>query len=684
MPNKFYAYLDSFEEITLIIPSNLYNPDDTYKLVGNDEIIDLDIKEYTQLGENEKLVLYFDAYIRLELVYKVVTSSNLETELFTGKIIRSTLFDSIYYYYKNDLGVYYTKESTKFKVWSPIAKTITLELVDKKGKVTYQNMVYKNRGLWRHEEFGDIEGYKYRYIVSNNGKKKICLDPYAKSSSANSEYNYVIDESKLYKMKYESNRPNPLKSVIYETSFRDFSINIGDGDYSSFIKKGLKSNSKNPIGFDYLKSLGVTHVQLLPFFSFGGVDELKKDDRYNWGYNPVEYNVPSGYYSLDPNDPYARLNELRKTIDEIHKAGLNVVMDVVYNHVYDPSTFPFETLCPGYAYQYTREGMLTNSSGCNNDINSSMRMVRKFIVDSILYWHKNFNIDGFRVDLMGLIDLDTINTIAMDLESIDPNILLYGEGWKMVYSNAADSLAHMFNKAVLNNVGFFNDRFRETIKGYVSLTNLDTDTVRIVLLGSIKDKFLFKYAHQSINYVECHDDMTLFDSIRRMNPRLTDKEARKRSLLATTMTILSCGIPFIHSGQEMYATKNFISNSYMSGDKVNSIKWNDVDKYYSDIEFIRKVINLRKERDEFLLDTKTDMKYLVFTEATPLDSIKISYEINDHMKIIFKTKEDEETIESLDNHEVILSNLDYKLEESKLSIKGIGTIVLKEKLSNEN
>ena len=679
MPNKFYAYLDSFDEITLIIPSELYKPDDTYKLVGNDEITDLDIKEYAQLEGEEKVVLSFDAYIRLELVYKVLSSSGLTTELFTGKIIRTPLFDSIYYYYKNDLGVEYTKDSTKFKIWSPIAKAITLELVDKKGNVSYREMVYKNRGLWRHQEMGDVEGYKYRYIVSNNGKKKVCLDPYARSSNANSEYNYVIDESKLYKMKYEVKRPDPLKSVIYEASFRDFSINIGDGDYQSFTKKGLKSTEKRPIGFDHLKELGLTHVQLMPFFAFGGVDELKRDDRYNWGYNPVEYNVPSGYYSTNPNDPYQRLNELRKTIDEIHKAGLNVVMDVVYNHVYDASIFPFETLCPGYAYQYTRDGMLTNSSGCKNDVNSSMRMVRKFIEDSIIYWHKNFKIDGFRVDLMGLIDLDTINSIAMDLESIDPNILLYGEGWKMVYSNAADSLAHMFNKAVVNSVGFFNDRFRETVKGYASLTNVDTTTVRVVLLGSMKDKFLFKYAHQSINYVECHDDMTLYDAIRKLNPRLTDKEARKRSLLATTMTILSCGIPFIHSGQELYGTKNFISNSYISGDKVNSIKWNDVDKYYDDIDFIKKAIKLRKESDEFLLDTKTDMQYLVFTEATELNSILISYEVNDHMKIIFKTVEDLEVFDSLDKYEVILSNLDHKLDNGKLSVKGIGTIVLKEK-----
>ena len=679
MKNRFYAYLDSFDEITLIIPNELFNNEDTYKLIGNDEIIDLEIKETTSLGKEEKVVVSFDAYLKLELVYKVVSSSATEAELYDGKIVRTSLFDSIYYYYKKDLGVTYTKSSTKFKIWSPIAKSITIELTDKKKRVYKREMKYKSRGLWRHEELGDIEGFKYRYIVNVNGKELTTLDPYAISSSINNEYNYVINPDKLYKMKYSSNRRSPLKSVIYEASFRDFSINYNGGTYLSFVKEGLKTKNNNKIGFDHLKDLGVTHIQLMPFFAFGGVDESNKSLKYNWGYNPVQYNVPSGYYSESPNDPYSRINELKETIDLIHKAGLNVVMDVVYNHVYNAETFPFEILCPGYAYSYNREGIKTNVSGCQNDVNTSKRMIRKFIEDSIFYLLNEFQIDGFRVDLMGLIDIDTINSLAMELNEIDPNILLYGEGWKMVYTNQADSLSHMYNRAVISSVGFFNDRFRESVKHYASGTSFDEDTLKEVLVGSIRHRFLFKYAHQSINYTECHDDMTAFDALRRINPKLEDDEARKRALLALSMTILSNGIPFIHSGEELFATKNFDSNSYKSGDEVNSIKWDDVDLYQGEINFIKNLIDFRKKSEEFSLDTQTEIQGLVDVTITELKSIIVSYKTLGKLTIVYKTNEDEEAISINKKKQIVLSNLDYTKENDTLKVSGIGVLILKEK-----
>lgn len=677
MKQAFYAYLDDFDQITIIVPKDIYHPNTTYTLHGTDEVIDLNIVEVTSIGAEEKLIATFDGYIDLSKIYYVVSDNELKAELFDGKIVRTQLFDSIYHYKKNDLGVRYTKESSKFKIWSPIAKYIKLELVSKSGETRYFDMVYKTQGVWRIEIFEDLEGFKYRYHVYLNGKENICTDPYAISSTANSEYNYVIDKNKLYKMKYESNRPkNKLSSVIYETSFNDFTAFFKDNPnrstYKMFVDETLKVKDTN-VGLKYLKDLGVTHIQILPFYSFYGVDERNRFSAYNWGYNPREYNVPSGLYSLNPDDPYERINELKEAIDIIHKNGLNVVMDVVYNHVYDPDTFPFEVLCPGYFYVYNYEGMRTAYSGCKNDINTAKSMARKLIIDSMMYWRNEFNIDGFRMDIMGLIDIETVNDIAQELEYIDPSILLYGEGWKMVQSNVSDSLAHMYNKNVLRSVGFFNDKNREVIKSFARGENPNIYDIENILMGSIHNRYLFKYASQSINYVECHDDMVLFDNIRINDKDMDITEAKKRSNLATAMCILSLGIPFIHASQEFFMTKNFKHNTYNTSIEDNMVRWDKLIENKEYVELIKNVIKIRKSHNVFLYNTDTDVSKNV--KVYMLDSSLIAYTLRDSKEEIvclFKNNDGESHV-SLEGYEVLLSNLDYSNE----TLKGIGFMILR-------
>lgn len=681
MKQNYYCYLDAFDIITIIIPKEMYHPNTKYQLHGNDEIINLDIKEVTNIGDEEKIITSFDAYINLEVPYQVVSNDNNRAELFVGKIVRTALFDSIYYYKKDDLGIVYTKESTKFKIWSPVAKQVIIELISPSGEKKERHLFYKSQGVWKTEEDGDLEGYKYRYHIYVNGKIKTCLDPYAISSTVNNEYNYVVDSHKFYQMQYGTNRPSSsLNSIIYETSIRDFTYFFKDDNerstYAFFTKENLVSKDGNAVGFDYLKSLGITHVQLLPFYSFGGVDENDRFKKYNWGYNPVQYNVPSGLYSLNPNDPYDRINSLKRMIDEIHKAGLNVVMDVVFNHVYLPDEFPFEILCPGYSYVYNVNGIRTNYSGCSNDINSAKKMMRKFILDSIMYWTKEFNIDGFRMDIMGLIDFETVNDIRGELDNIDPSILLYGEGWKMVQSNAADSLAHMFNKNVHPSVGFFNDKAREAIKTYAVGDDSSLAILKEVVLGCSSARFMFKYTTQSVNYVECHDDMTLYDSLRKKK-EMSIKEAKERATLATSMILLSQGIPFIHSAQEFFRTKDMESNTYNMGDRYNMIKWNFVDTNVKYINEIKEVISIRKRYHTlFSILTSTELQSRIDISFTEKSTMLYKINIQDEMLIIFKNNTDEELIALPKDYKIIFSSSEAEIIDSSIKICAIGTSIL--------
>ncbi len=679
MNSSFYSYLESYEKISIIVPKNLYDPKETYKLTGNGEVIDLIIFEHFSIGDEEKIVANFDAYLKLEEPYYVVSSNGDKSYLRMGKIVRTPLFDSIYHYKKNDLGYTYSKESTKFKIWSPTAKEVKLELVSPKGDTEMIIATYRRQGIYRVIVDKDIEGYKYRYHINVNGESLIAVDPYAISANANGEYAYIVDKNKFYKMKKYHFR-NDNNVVIYETSIRDFtSLFKNDKTRSTYdyFTKEFKTAGNNDAGIKYLKKLGVTHIEIMPMFLYGGVDENNRFSEYNWGYNPVLYNVPSGMYTTKPNDPYARINELKRMIDKIHSYGIKVVMDVVYNHVYDALKYPFEVMCPGYMYVYNREGIRTCFSGCGNDVNSTKSMVRKFIVDSVNYWLNEYSLDGFRFDLMGLIDFETMNDITLDIHESNPNILIYGEGWKMTQSNRDDTLAHMFNKCVISDIGFFNDRFREGIKAYALGKNYDMNLVENCILGSCINKFLFKYAHQSINYVECHDGKTIFDYISYTEPNMDIDEIKSRCLLSLSMTILSIGIPFIHSGMEFYRTKYNEENSYNLPDRVNVIDWNMIDSNKKDIDFVRELIRFRKNHDVFKLDTPTLISKNTKITFTGLDTIIFDlYSDKEDIRIIFKNNKESEYF-NYDNYEVKLSSL---LISSNDTLSGIGTMVaIKEK-----
>lgn len=658
MDNRpYYCYLDNFDELTIIVPIKNYQDNLDYFLVGNDEIIKLKINQKINLGVEIKLVANFDAYIDLGRVYFVENTKKQSAELYTGKIVRTELFDNIYSYKKYDLGFTYSKEGTKFKIWSPVAKYVKLELVDKLGNVTFYDFIYKVSGIWRVYVDKDLEGYKYRYLVYVNGKEQVVTDPYGKSSNANGEYNYVIDLHKTYQQKSRySFSGNPLDAIIYETSVRDFTSDesisfVNKKKYLGFVEKGIKTEKGNSVGIDYLKDLGITHVQLMPIFDFEGIDENNPDSQYNWGYNPSQYFIPEGSYSTDANDPYKRINELKYMIDKLHEKGIGVIMDVVYNHVYDTYNFPMEKLVPGYAYHVDRNGIYTNVSGCSNDLATHRKMMRKLIIDSVIYWATEYKIDGFRFDLMGLIDYETMNELTQELHDVNPQLIVYGEGWNMISSNLSDRMAHMQNKKVIPTIGFFNDKFREVIKGstfnpkepgYATGNIQDLGIVKEMILGSANNRFMFKYSSQSINYVECHDNLTFYDKALIMNKN--DEVIYPEQLLATSMVLLSQGVPFIHSGQEFYRTKSLDENSYISGDEINKLDWSLRDKHYQSIDFIKKIIDLRKKHTCFKLKSTSDLDSKAEVVALNSGSIMVHFNESCNLLIIFKPKSIKETI----------------------------------------
>jgi pullulanase len=691
----FYCYLDDFDELTIIIPIKNYQDNLEYFLNGNNEIIKLKINQKINLGIEIKLIANFDAYIDLNKVYFVENSEQQISELYTGKIVRTELFDNIYAYKKSDLGFTYSKSETKFKLWSPVAKYVKLELIDLSGEVKFYEMEKRTSGIWRVVVEGDLDEHKYRFIVYVNGVEQVVLDPYAKASNTNAEYNYVIDLSSTYQMKHSPDfSGNPLDAIIYEASIRDFTSDERiDFKYRSkflgFVEENIKSEEGFSLGFDYLKSLGITHVQLMPIFDFYGIDESDPLSSYNWGYNPLQFFVPEGSYATDPESAYSRINELKQMIDKLHENNISVVMDVVYNHVYDSFNFPVEQCVPGYSYHVDRNGMNTNVSGCSNDLATHRKMIRKLIIDSVHYWAKEFKIDGFRFDLMGLIDYETMNELRQDLHDISEKIIVYGEGWNMYSSNLTDRMAHMTNKRVIPTIGFFNDTFRESIKGstfhvkekgYTTGNMKTLDKVKEMLLGSARSRYIFKYSSQSINYVECHDNLTFFDKCLYLTDDL--ELIKKEELLATSMVILAQGVPFIHSGQEFFRTKDLDENSYSSGDDVNKLDWQRRVEHESEINFVRKLIELRKNLNCFKLKADSDLEAKAEVISLASNSIMMHYNDVCNLLIVFKPLKTEETIAIPSEYQLILSSTDADFKDQEYTLTDIGTYIFAKKGSN--
>ncbi len=528
-------------------------------------------------------------------------------------------FDEFYYYEGDDLGASYTKDFTSFKLWAPLANEVSLVLNEKK-----MLMKRKEHGVFSLIVDGDYDGAPYYYLVNNDGKEVRVVDPYGKSSSYNVKFSNVINLEKIEMEMFDEALPpfnSYLDAIIYEANVRDMSSDnnsniVNKGKYLGLIEKNRTTAKLNPAGFDYLVSLGFSHLQLMPVQDFNTKDESDTVNNYNWGYDPVQYFTLEGSYSSDPNNPYSRMIEFKKVVREFHRAGIRINLDVVYNHVYEGKTSIFNKVVPNYYFR-RKNGVFLNHSYCGSEVASERAMARKLIIDSLLFLVNEYHVDGFRFDLMGLLDIPTMKLVEEKLRNIKNDIMLYGEGWDMCSETSDGSLfANMYNADKLPGYAFFNDRYRNIVRGSGGTAFLDNNGY---MLGntSLKEDFKYVYAGscfslgkerlfpsltQSLNYFECHDNATVFDAIKN-STHIADPIRLVKKM--NKLLLLSFGIPFIHAGQEIALSKFKHSNTYNEGDKFNKFNYAILDERYDMVNAFKAYIKARKELAIFHVDDLT-------------------------------------------------------------------------------
>lgn len=540
-------------------------------------------------------------------------------------------FDEEQGYDGHDLGMRYHKSYTEFRLWSPLASHARV-LYTFQEKTYEQEMVRLDHGVFFAEVKGDLELSRYVYVVRIQGEERTATDPYAVASTQNGTHSVVVDLKKTDVDEKRDHLPafhRYTDAVIYETSVRDLtSYQESDvtykGTFLGAAEKGRRSTKGMMVGIDHLIRLGITHVQFLPIFDFATVDETDRWRLYNWGYDPMQYNVPEGSYASVPEDPYSRIADLKVMVSAFHEAGIRVNMDVVYNHVYDQKSSPFEILCPHYYFRRKKDGTLSNGSFCGNDLASERKMVRQFIVDSCLYWIKEYSIDGLRFDLMGILDIDTMLEIEKKCREIRPDIMIYGEGWNMPTELPHEKKAMMDHAKDLPHIAFFNDSYREIVKGktfeseyaekgYLLGQENYIEGFKYVYMGSCIDYCFpprFQNLSQSINYVECHDNGTLYDKISVACPHDSHEQRLRRVVLVNEVILLSYGIPFIHMGQEIGLTKFHDHNSYRSGDRFNQMDYQKLEERKWMVKCMNDIILIRKTYPFLRIDRKEELEVL--------------------------------------------------------------------------
>ena len=644
------AVMDLDNEIKIFLNDNYLNSDTYSFFINNKEIENFGI----DVLKDRKTIIIKD-------IPNIIASDILEIKIndkYYKVILRNFL--NKFYYDKDDLGVTFDKNRIRIKIWAPTAYRIQIclynyynEHIDRPCEV-YEMSFNSDSGVY-DVELNKINKNKYYlfklYFKYRNDKEidlkvKYAIDPYAKAVSVNGEKGVLLDiNDKELKPKYWENDKRPFienmeDTILYEMHIRDFTIDENSGvsqrirgKFLGAVQEGTfyidkESKKKCKTGIDHLKELGITHVHIMPCFDFDSVDEKKINDKSNrnWGYDPKNYNVPEGSYATNPYKPNVRIIEFREMVKKFHANGIRVVMDVVYNHM--ASTENLENIVPYYYFRIGDFCDLTNGSGCGNELATERPMVRKLIVDSIIHWVKNYNIDGFRFDLMELIDKETIDEIVLKVKEIDKNIIIYGEPWKADYSPLKNGTYKGSQKG--KDFSIFNDTFRDAIRGdnspswgYINCDAHNRDKAWSViegLKGSIYT--ITKLPRESINYVSAHDNYTLWDQIEKsmdcniengQYQNIRDKNIfenyKVRQLVLGVGIILTAqGIPFLHSGVEFLRSKQGDHNSYRSLDNINKINWADKIKYYEVFSFIKGLIKIRKGHKAFRKSSDLDIR----------------------------------------------------------------------------
>ena len=534
--------------------------------------------------------------------------------------------------------VSYAPQATKFQLFAPNdAKQITVRVYkDGLGGKAIKRIKMQKTGneCWTATIKGDLMGMFYTFDMG----KGECPGVFAKAVGANGKRGAIINLASTNPEGWcEDQHPvckSPADLVIYEMHHRDFSINRQDAQYP-----GKFMALTEPWAIDHLKSLGVNAIHILPSYDYGSVDETRlSDNKYNWGYDPVNYNVPEGGYSTNPYKPEVRIREFKQMVQALHKAGIRVILDVVYNHTYDIEHSNFQRTYPDYFYRKTADGQYSNGSGCGNETASEKPMMRQFMIESVKYWINEFHIDGFRFDLMGVHDIETMNAIRKAVNDIDPTIFIYGEGWSAgSCAYPQEKLGMKANIPQMPTIAAFSDEIRDALRGPFSddkqpafLAGLagHKESIKFGIAGAIShpqvDMTKVNYSKepwateptQMISYVSCHDDMCLVDRLQSSIPGITTEELIKLDLLAQTAVFTSQGVPFMLSGAELLRNKKGVHNSFESPDSINQLNWDNLKQYPQVFNYYKNLIQLRKNHPAFRLgNADLVRKHLEFIDA---------------------------------------------------------------------
>ena len=530
----------------------------------------------------------------------------------------------------------YTPEKTTFTFWSSVAEKMEVRLYNTYDASEFEVITLQEQegDYWTATIKGDQVGKFYTVCSYQNGEwGQESPGIFAKAVSVNGQRAAIIDMQATDPEGWENDqRPamaDPTEVVVYETHMRDFTIDAtsgvaNKGKFIAFTEQGTKTAEGLASGIDHLKELGITHIQILPMYDYGSIDETTLDlNKYNWGYDPVNYNVPEGGYSTNPYDPATRIREAKTMIQALHAAGIRVIMDVVYNHTYSVEGCALGRVVPQYFYRMNEDGTYANGSGCGNETASDKEMMRQFMVESVCYWAREYHIDGFRFDLMGIHDQETMRQIRAALDEIDPSILTYGEGW------AASSPAYPYEQLAMKNwtytmprVGAFSDDIRNALigspfdhhRGFASGNTASRDAVRY---GLVACPDWSGEPMQHVSYITCHDNYCLRDRIEVAAAEEIEATKLRMNKLAQTAVMVSQGMTFFYGGEELFRTKQGVENSYQSPDSINVIEWTNKQTYSDLFAYYREIIKIRRQHKGFRLGTAELVKnHVEFPETT--------------------------------------------------------------------
>lgn len=646
---------------------------------------------------------------------KLCTGTMMATAIiYSAGDAQATSPDEIYSTYETydgqDLELTVDNSGTHFTIWSPKAEAAKVLIYDSGRNSTPIQTIDMNKsehGTWRASVPGQLYGKFYTFQIKYDGK---WLDEtpgvWAKAVGINGKRAAIIDFTNTNPEGWDSDKGPELKyindAVLYEMHHRDFSVHpnsgiANKGKFLALTEQGTTNTFGDKTGIDHLKELGITHVHILPSYDYNSVDETQlPGNQYNWGYDPYNYNAPEGSYSTNPSDPSTRIKEMKEMVKSLHDAGIGVVMDVVYNHTAQNDDSNFSLTAPGYYYRHREDGSYSDASGCGNETASERQQMRDYIINSVKYWAEEYHIDGFRFDLMAIHDTTTMNEVAKTLKEINPNIFVYGEGW-----TAGDSPLPVGQRALKDNVSaipdiaVFSDDIRDAIKGHYTdesdrgfatgKPGLE-ETVKIGIVGATNhpqvdyskgNNSKKPYANspkQVINYVSCHDDLTLTDKLAKSLPEDDIKARQRAAKLAQTIVFTSQGTPFMFAGEEVFRDKKGVHNSYKSPDSINAIDWNMKHENADLFNYYKELIKLRKSHPAFRMTSSEDVaKNLVFDDVKG-ESGLISYSLKNNangdvwkeIKVVFNGSDGPKYIKIPKANWIVVA------EDGQLDAEGLG------------